>query len=470
VSVNDPDRTPSPADEGALRDAVDAGFPSAVAELARLVRIPSVSWDGFDASAVAASAEVVAEAARATGLFEDVLIARAATPAGGKGQPAVLARRPARNGRPTVLLYAHHDVQPPGDPELWHSAPFEPTVLGDRLFGRGASDDKAGVETHLAALRALTASGVADPDLGIALFIEGEEEFGSRSLPALLAEHRDLLAADVIVVADSDNWSTTTPALTVSLRGNAAFNLRVSTLDHAMHSGMFGGAAPDAMLAAIRLLATLWDEDGSVAVPGLENYTAIEPAPYSEEEFRAEAAPLEGVRSIGTGNINARRWFQPSITVTGIDAPNVLNASNTLLPSVRVRVSVRVAPGQSASDAYEAVAAHLRASVPFGAVLEFGDISLGDPFLVDTTGWAFAEAGAALSDGWGAPVVHQGVGGSIPFIAELVGTFPEAQILVTGVEDPDARAHSPNESQHLGVLKRAILGEALLLARLDRRA
>ncbi|BDZ47332.1 hypothetical protein GCM10025866_32410 [Naasia aerilata] len=343
-------------------------------------------------------------------------------------------------------------------------------MRGDRLYGRGASDDKAGVETHLAALRALTASGVADPDVGIALFIEGEEEFGSSSFPALLGEHTDLLRADVIIVADSDNWSTTTPALTVSLRGNAAFNLKVSTLDHAMHSGVFGGAAPDAMLAAIRLLATLWDEDGSVAVPGLETYTDIQAAPYSEEEFRADAAPLDGVRSIGRGDINARRWFQPSITVTGIDAPSVLNASNTLLPSVRVRISARVAPGQSAADAYAAVETHLRAHAPFGAVLEFGDVSLGDPFLVDTSGWAFAEAGSALSDGWGESVIHQGIGGSIPFIAELVRTFPEAQILVTGVEDPDTRAHSPNESQHLGVLKRAILGEALLLSRLNGRS
>ena len=257
----------------------------------------------------------------------------------------------------------------------------------------------------------------------------------------------------------------------ISLRGNATFKLTLSTLSHALHSGTFGGAAPDAMLAAIRLLATLWNEDGSVAVPGLAAHEGTEALPYAAEAVAAEAAPLPGVSAIAGGiDLNAQRWFQPSITVTGIDAPSVLNASNTLLPSVRVRVSVRVAPGQSAAEAYAAVEAHLRAAAPLGARLEFDDIDLGDPFLVDTSGWAFEEISSALTDGWGSPVVQQGVGGSIPFIAELVKTFPDAQILVTGIEDPDTRAHSPNESQHLGVLKRAITSEALFLARLNRRA
>ncbi|WP_210481652.1 dipeptidase [Naasia sp. SYSU D00948] len=469
MTSNGPDVRPlDPADE-AVRTAVEDGFTTAVAELARLVRIPSVSWDGFDRSHVAATADAVADAVRSLELFDEVRVAQAAGPDGAPGQPAVIARRPARNGRPTVLLYAHHDVQPPGDPDLWDSSPFEPTVRGDRLYGRGASDDKAGVETHLAALRALTAAVGPDPDLGIALFLEGEEEFGSRSFPALLREHRDLLAADVIVVADSDNVSTSVPALTVSLRGNATFKLTVSTLEHAVHSGMFGGAAPDAMLAAVKLLATLWNDDGTVAVPGLETYRGTDALPYPQEEFAAEAGLLPGVQPIAGGDLNAQRWFAPAITVTGIDAPSVLNASNTLLPSVRLRVSVRVAPGQAASDAYRAVEAHLRSSAPFGARIEIDDVDLGDPFLVDTSGWAFEEVATALSDGWGNPVVHQGVGGSIPFIAELVRAFPDAQVLVTGVEDPDTRAHSPNESQHLGVLRRAILSEALLLARLERR-
>jgi len=454
--------------EQRLRDTVIADFPATVADLTALIRIPSVSWDGFDQSEVARSAEAVAELARSTDIFDSVAIERVPVEEGSDvlGQPAVLAKRSARNNAPTVLLYAHHDVQPQGDSALWESAPFEPTVRGDRLYGRGASDDKAGVITHIAALRAIKEVHGDDIDLGIVLFIEGEEEFGSRSFGNFLATHRDTLDADVIVVADSDNWDTATPALTVSLRGNVTFALTVSTLDHASHSGMFGGAAPDAMLATIKLLSTLWNADGSVAVDGLTRYTGTEAPHYDPERFRAEAALLDGVQPIGGGDLYSQMWFGPAITVTGIDAPSVKNASNTLIPSVTVRVSVRIAPGQEPNGAYHAVRDHLAANAPLGAQLDFADADLGSPFLVDTSGDIFALARRALADGWEADVVEQGIGGSIPFIAQLVETFPEAQILVTGVEDPDTRAHSPNESQHLGVLKRAIVGESFLLHRL----
>ncbi|BDI22422.1 dipeptidase [Herbiconiux sp. L3-i23] len=468
-----PESNGSDGRESALRATVDAAFPATVKDLSALVRIPSVSWDGFDGANVRASADAVAELARGIGLFDtvDVVSVPIAPGSDVSGQPAVLAHRAAKNGAPTVLLYAHHDVQPPGDESLWESAPYEPTVRGDRLYGRGASDDKAGVITHIAALRALAENRGDDLDLGIVLFNEGEEEFGSRSFGNFLDIHREVLDADVIVVADSDNWDTATPALTVSLRGNVAFNLTVSTLDHASHSGMFGGAAPDAMLAAIKLLATLWDEDGVVAVDGLESYTSTEAPQYDSAQFRDEAALLDGVTPIGgDADIYSKMWFRPSITVTGIDAPTVQNASNTLVPSVRVRISTRIAPGQKAADAYGALRRHLDARAPLGAVLDYSDPDLGEPFLVDTTGDAFTLASQALADGWGAATVEQGVGGSIPFIAQLAETFPGAQILVTGVEDPDTRAHSPNESQHLGVLKRAITGEALLLSRLaDKR-
>ncbi|MFD1713258.1 dipeptidase [Amnibacterium flavum] len=459
-----------PADETEARlvDTIAADFSGSVADLARLVRIPSVSWDGFDPEHVATSATAIAALAESTGVFESVSIERVAVTPGedALGQPAVLARRPARGGAPTVLLYAHHDVQPEGDEALWQSPPFEPTVRGDRLYGRGASDDKAGVMTHIAALRALNQVHGDDFDLGVVLFVEGEEEFGSRSFGNFLATHRDTLAADVIVVADSDNWDTATPALTVSLRGNVTFVLTVSTLDHASHSGMFGGAAPDAMLATIRLLSTLWNEDGTVAVDGLTSYSAIDAPHYKPELFREEAALLDGVEPLGGGDLYSQMWFRPAITVTGIDAPTVRNASNTLSPQIRVRISARIAPGQRAADALVALRSHLEKNAPFGAHLAFDDIDAGDPFLVDTGSAAFRLASRALADGWGAETVEQGIGGSIPFIAQLVETFPDAQILVTGVEDPDTRAHSPNESQHLGVLKRAITGEALLLHRL----
>ena len=453
-----------------LRDAVHAGLPAAIADLSSLVRIPSVSWDGYDLANVGASAEAVKALVDDLGVFDLVEIRRA--PMDGTddlGRPAVIARREPRNGRPTILLYAHHDVQPPGKDEDWDSLPFEPTVRGDRLYGRGAADDKAGVMAHVAAIRALTDVLGNDFDLGIALFIEGEEEFGSRSFANFLQQNQDLLAADVIVVADSDNWDTETPALTVALRGNVAFKLTVSTLEHASHSGMFGGAAPDAMLAIIRLLASLHDEAGSVAVPGLVTHHAETPE-YTEDTLREEAALLEGVAVIGSGSILSRLWYQPAITITGIDAPSVQDASNTLLPTVSAKVSMRIAPGEDATAAFDAIEAHLRANAPFGAHIAISDVDKGSPFLVDTSGWAVTEAKDAMGEAWGRDAVDTGIGGSIPFIADLVEVFPEAQVLVTGVEDPDSRAHSPNESLHLGVFHRAILTEAVLLAKLNSRA
>lgn len=451
-----------------LREAVQAGLPHAISELGALVRIPSVSWDGFDPAHVVASAERVRELFAGLGVFDEVRISRAPIAGETLGQPAVLATRAARDGKPTILLYAHHDVQPPGDEADWESAPFEPTLRGERLYGRGTADDKAGVMAHVAAIRAFTETFGEDFGLGLVAFIEGEEEFGSRSFKNFLQQHRDELAADVIVVADSDNWNVETPSLTVGLRGNVTFKLTVSTLAHASHSGMFGGAVPDAMLATTRLLATLHDDDGSVAVAGLTSREADTPE-YSEGRLREEAGLLEGVTPIGRGSVLSRLWNQPAITVTGIDAPSVVNASNTITPSVTVKISARIAPGQSSHEAYEALERHLREHAPFGAHLEFSDIDRGNPFLVDTSGWAVDEARDAMADAWGTPPQEVGVGGSIPFIADLVEVFPRAQILITGVEDPDTRAHSPNESLHLGVFERAILTEAALLSRLESR-
>ncbi|MBK4347772.1 dipeptidase [Lacisediminihabitans changchengi] len=453
----------------ALREAVHGGLPVSIADLSALVRIPSVSWSAFDPAHVQQSADAVAALATGLGVFDDVQISRATIgDSEVLGQPAVLATRAAKNGKPTILLYAHHDVQPPGKDEDWDSLPFEPTVRGERLYGRGAADDKAGVMAHIAAIRALVETVGPDFDLGLALFIEGEEEFGSRSFGNFLQQHREQLAADVIVVADSDNWDTETPALTVGLRGNVTFRLTVSTLAHASHSGMFGGAAPDAMLALVKLLATLWDDDGAVAVEGLASIPQETPE-YPESQLHEEAALLDGVRPIGTGTVLSRLWSKPAITVTGIDAPSVANASNTLLPSVSVRISARIAPGQQATEAAAALDKHLREHAPFGAHVAVDDLDYGNGFLVDTTGWAVAEAETAMADAWGREAVETGIGGSIPFIADLVEVFPEAQILVTGVEDPDTRAHSPNESLHLGVFHRAILTEAVLLARLNER-
>ncbi|MGV8857045.1 M20/M25/M40 family metallo-hydrolase [Rhodoglobus sp.] len=463
-----PSMTPDPQFDS-LSEAVNAAMPATIAELSSLVRIPSVSWDGFDSAQVQRSAEAAQALIDGIGVFDSVELARAPIDENTLGHPALLATRKAKNGKPTILLYAHHDVQPPGQDADWDSPPFEPTVRGDRLYGRGAADDKAGIMAHVAAIRAFVETVGTDFELGLVVFFEGEEEFGSRSFANFITQNRDKLAADVIVVADSDNWDINTPSLTVGLRGNVTFKLTVSTLAHASHSGMFGGAAPDAMLATIKLLATLHDEDGSVAVEGLITRDGETPE-YSEEKLRHEAGLLDGVSSLGSGSVLGRLWNKPSITITGIDAPTVMNASNTLTPSVTVKLSARIAPGQDPDDAFVALRSHLESHAPFGAHVEISDVDRGSPFLVDTSGWAVDVVTAAMHEAWGNEPLQTGIGGSIPFISDLVEVFPEAQILVTGVEDPESRAHSPNESLHLGVFTRAILTEALLLAKLERRA
>ena len=462
----------SEALETVMKQHVDTAFDTTIEELCDLVRIPSVSWPAFDPAHVQASAEKVAELMRSTGVFDFVDIRRA--PVDGQeneadpelGHPAVIARRAPKNGAPTVLLYAHHDVQPPGKDEEWDTPPFEPTQRGDRLFARGAADDKAGVMAHVSAIRALAATEGDDFDLGIAVFIEGEEEWASQSFGNFLRENRDELAADAIIVADSGNWDIDTPALTVALRGAVAFNVKIDTMAHATHSGMFGGAIPDAMLAAVKLLGTLWNEDGSVAVEGLTSADLSTPE-YDEARLRAESGLLDGVSPIGRGEILSRMWAQPAITVTGIDAPDIANASNTLIPSVTVRISARVAPGQDPQEFYDALTGHLTANAPFGAKLSFEDPGLGQSFSVDTTGPAVANIRAAMEAGFGRAPIDMGIGGSIPFIADLVEEFPEAEILVTGVEDPDSRPHSPNESLHLESYRKVLVTEAIFLARMN---
>jgi acetylornithine deacetylase/succinyl-diaminopimelate desuccinylase-like protein len=441
--------------EAQVRDAVARELPGVRADLERLVRIPGIAFDGFDHTQVERSAQAVAELLRDAGL-PDVQVVRAG------GQPAVIGRHPAPPGAPTVLLYAHHDVQPIGDAAQWRSAPFEPVERSGRLYGRGAADDKAGVLAHVAALRAF---GDALP-VGVVVFVEGEEEFGSGSLEALLRQYRDDLTADVIVIADSVNWDIGRPALTVGLRGLVNAYVEVRTLDHAIHSGMFGGPVPDALTALCRLLATLHDEVGDVVVDGLARSVAA-PLDYPEDRFRAEAGMLDGVDLIGTGRIVERIWAKPAIAVLGIDAPATTEAPNALVPTARAKVSLRLAPGDQAKPAYDALCAHLERHAPWGAQVAVTLEGLGEPCVIDATGPAYDAARAAFTAAWdGTPPVEIGVGGSIPFIATFQELVPQAAILVTGVEDPDSRAHGPNESLHLGEFARVCLAEALLLAKL----
>jgi acetylornithine deacetylase/succinyl-diaminopimelate desuccinylase-like protein len=444
-----------------VKEKVDAAFPVAIANLGDLVRIPGIAWDAFDAQQLEMSAEAVAALFRETGIFELVEIRRAE--ANGKvGAPAVVARREARNGRPQVLLYAHHDVQPPGDLSVWNTPEFQPTLIDGRIFGRGAADDKAGIVTHLTAIKTLVETLGNDFEVGVSIFIEGEEEAGSPTFRNFLEANRDVLAADVIIVADSANWTTTIPALTTTLRGLVSQVIEVQTLDHAVHSGMFGGAVPDAMTATLRLLASLHDEAGDVAVEGLHSSKAAE-LDFTEEQLRIDSGLLDGVSAIGTGSILDRIWTKPSITVIGIDAMSVAMSSNTLLPSVKAKISMRIAPGQEPQDALALLRAHLENHVPFGAKLSYGEVELGKPFEANSAGWAKKLAEASLSAAFGNDSVDIGIGGSIPFIADLLEVFPAAQILVTGVEDADSRAHSPNESVHVDTLRGAMVAESLFL-------
>ncbi|MDI3331057.1 MAG: dipeptidase [Micrococcus sp.] len=445
-----------------LSDAVDALMPQAIATLEDLVAIPGIAWDSFDREPLERSARTVADLVRGLGLDDVEVLAEDG------GGPAVVGRRPAAPGQPTVLLYAHHDVQPVGDRSLWHTEPFTAVERDGRLFGRGAADDKAGIMVHLTACRALLDAG-ADTGIGVTFFIEGEEEAGSPTFRAFLDKHRDKLAADVIVVADSGNWKVGVPALTTSLRGLVDGVIGVRVLDHAVHSGMYGGPVLDAPTLLARLVATLHDEQGNVAVAGLDqrHHATIE---YPEADYRADASVLESVRLAGSGPLADRLWNRPALSIIGTDVPRLEVASNTLQPEARAKFSLRLGPGMDPGQAMAAVRDHVMGQDLFGAEVIFEPGETGQPFATDTTAPAAQAMLASLRDAWGVEPVETGIGGSIPFTADLVEVFPEATLLITGVEDPDSRAHSANESLHLGDFRNAVLAEALLLVRLGTGA
>jgi acetylornithine deacetylase/succinyl-diaminopimelate desuccinylase-like protein len=443
-----------------LRHAVRNVLPSVRDDLDALIRIPSVSADPVAAPEVRRCAELTAALLQQAGAADVEIIDDVPG-----CKPAVVAHYPAPEGMPTVLLYAHHDVQPPGDSAGWSTPPFEPVERDGRLYARGSSDDKAGIAAHLATLRAFGGT----PPVGVTVFVEGEEEIGSPLLGEVLAKHREKLASDVIVLADADNIEIGTPSITTSLRGVAACIVEVRTLRHGVHSGAYGGAAPDALTALCRLLATLHDDAGEVAVAGL--VTGPQPAfDYPEDRFRAEAGMLDGVALLGTGSIAERTWAKPSASVLALDAPPVADVSNTLLPAARAKVSVRIAPGDNAVRARAALAKHLREHAPWGVHLTVTDSDVGDPYAIDPNGPAFDAARTAYRDAYGRDVVEVGAGGTIPFVAQFAEAFPDAAILVVSAgADPDCRAHGTDESLHLGEFERACVGNTLLLAELARR-
>jgi len=442
------------ADE--LRAAVTEWQPRAVEELSNLVRIPSIAFPGYDEKPVRESAEATAETLEAAGYGGVRLLELPDA-----GHPAVFGEVAGPAGAPTILLYAHHDIQPEGPLEEWTSPPFEPEVRGGRLFGRGTSDDKCGIMLHAASLRAWGGR----PPVSLKVLVEGEEEATAEHLPFLIDGHRELLAADVVAVADGGNWRAGVPTLETSIRGVVDCIVTVRVLDIAVHSGVHGGAAPDALSALARILATLHDDDGEVAIEGLsrQGWDGLQ---IGEDEFREETPLRPGVRLIGSGSIAERLWTKPAVSVLGIDAPRVVEASNQLVPRASAKVSLRLAPDEDPARAMEALTGHLAAHAPWGVEIQVTPGSSGRGLHVRTDGPGFAAMTRAMENAYGRPVVQTGSGGSVPLVPMLARALPEAEILLYGASDEKSQYHSIDESVDLGELERACLAEALLFAEL----
>jgi cysteinylglycine-S-conjugate dipeptidase len=467
-------------DHADVRAVLDERMPQHRADLDALVRIPSVSADPAAAAEVRRSAEAVRDLLAARGLRGARLLELDGA------HPAVYAEHlAAGDDAPTVLLYAHHDVQPPGDATAWTSPPFEPVERDGRLYGRGAADDKAGILVHVAAVEAwLRARG--ELPCNVKVVIEGEEETGSEHLDGFLTAYADLLRADVMILTDSVNWKVGVPSITYLLRGLVDCEVEVRGLDHALHSGMYGGPVPDPLTGLVKLLAGLTDEHGAVAIPGFAD-DAREPSEverarlaalgFDESAFRADAGLLDGVSLGGDPSLHPleRLWMRPNATIIGLDAPAVATSSNTLVPAARARISVRLAPGQDPERARAVLVDWLRATAPWGLHVEVTPGAAAGAFVADPdvepTRSAFSAAGAALEAAYGHPAVHMGVGGTIPFVEPFADAFARADgtpapALLLGVEDPDTRAHGIDESLHLGDWRNACLAEAYLLAAL----
>lgn len=451
----------------AARARVRDEFGRWVEELERLVRIPSVSASPQAESHVRESAEAVADLFRRIG-FEDVKI----TTAGG-APPAVIATWTEVESSPTVLLYAHHDVQPPGFLDRWSADPFEPVQRDGRLYGRGAADDKAGVVAHAAALAAWfdTAGG---PPCNVKVVVEGEEEVGSPHLADLLAAHAEELSSDVMVLADAGNWSVGVPAITYSLRGLAGGVLRLRGLRAPVHSGLGGGVLPDPAMALAKVLASLTDDHGDVSVPGFSDDVRTP----SESElrrvgelgdvaaaFRAAFGVLEGVELVGdpSRHVFERLWFRPAVTVLGVDTNPIEGSSNQIVARAAARISFRIAPGQDPARLHEVLRRHFASVVPWGLEWEWEEEESVPAWVCEPEGWAFDAMRWALSEAFGREPVLMGMGATIPFVGPFAQAFGGVPALLVGAADPTSAIHSEDESVHLDDLRRLAESETLFL-------
>jgi cysteinylglycine-S-conjugate dipeptidase len=474
-----PDATAIPAHLDDVARTLGDQLGETRATLERLVRIPSISSQPEHAGDVRDSADATAEVLRDAGLEQVRLLELDGV------HPYVTGSwLHAGDDAPTVLLYAHHDVQPVGTAHRWSSPPFEPTQRDGRLYGRGAADDKAGIMAHVAAIRAWLSTRGRLP-VNLKVIIEGEEEIGSPNLTRFLDAHAHELTSDVIVLTDLVNWRIGWPGLTYALRGMAEATVTVRSLTQPVHSGMWGGAVPDALTGTIRLIASLHDERGVIAVPGFADdvralpdeergrLEALAADPQAlRDELRHEVRMLDGVEFVGDPDhtLLERLWMQPTITPTGMDVPAVAEASNTLLSEVTTKLSCRLAPGQDPDRAMGVLRDHLLASAPWGLTIE---VELGErnaAWVMEPGGGAWDAAVAAMTAGYGRAPAALGCGGSIPFVEPFSDAFGGAPCLLVGVEDPGSNAHGEDESLHLDDFARACLTEMVLLSELAGRA
>jgi len=449
-------------DTETLRARIHGDMARTIQELSSLVSIASVGYAGYDPGPVRASAERTQQILRAAGAADVRLIELEG------GHPAVFGRIEGPEDAPTVLLYAHHDVQPAGDPGAWASPPFEPDVRDGRLYGRGAADDKSGIAIHAAAIRALLAGDTAP--CTVKVLVEGEEECSTHHLPDLVRGHADLLRADVAIIADGGNHRTGVPTIGTSIRGSTSAEVRVDVLPIAQHSGGFGGPMPDAIAALARIISSLHDDEGEVRVAGLHAFR-WEGSQVSEQEFREEVGVFPEVRLLGSGTIADRTLTKPSINVLAFEAPRVEEVANQVVPTARAVIGLRLAPGEDLPKASAALEAHLRAAAPWGVRVA---VTVGEPasgYMVDTSTPAYAAARTALAEAFGADeVLAMGSGGSVPIVPMLAETFPGIQVLITGAGDHLSNYHSIDESVDLTDLERMALAEALLLRNLAHPA
>lgn len=440
-----------------ISETVASLMPRAKAELSELVAFQSVADPAqFPKSECEAAAGWVSDALTAEG-FQDVALLD--TP---DGTQSVYGYLPGPAGTPTVLLYAHYDVQPPLDESAWLSPPFELTERNGRWFGRGAADCKGGLIMHLLALRALKANGGVP--VGVKVIAEGSEEQGTGGLERYAEEHPELLVADAIVIGDTGNFRAGLPTVTATLRGMTMLRVTLNTLEGNLHSGQFGGAAPDALAAMIQLLASLRAEDGTTTVDGLTGDASWDGLQYPEEDFRKDAKVLDGVELIGAGTVADRIWARPAVTVIGIDCPPVVGATPSVQASARAQVSLRVPPGQDAAGATKLLTAHLESHAPWGARVTVEQVGQGQPFRADVTSPAYTSMAAAMRIAYpGEEMQTAGMGGSIPLCNTLAQLYPESEILLIGLSEPEAQIHAVNESVSPEELERLAVTEALFL-------